>query len=231
MDPLKVPPDKLEPKTRDPLFSAQNLPIQIVTNNANNPSGSHQIIQKQQTENEHDDLPSETSDLESLSSSVLNDPNFDMETDNFIEQTTRKRIRHCRYPTQIDLTNLNTNKDNNKYAILGELDIQTDKPSTSKSQAKQNTEPKTKEKPKPNPFCPPIFIYNMNIKKLVEQLKSKNINFKIKNKSRYKSKLYLRDANVHLEMMTLLKEKNIDSYSFTPKELKKTKCSAKRSIL
>ncbi|KAI8122414.1 RNA-directed DNA polymerase from mobile element jockey [Lucilia cuprina] len=46
------------------------------------------------------------------------------------------------------------------------------------------------------------------------------INFKIKNVNRNKCKLYLSDATVHTEMMAVLREKRINSYSFTPRELK-----------
>ena len=50
--------------------------------------------------------------------------------------------------------------------------------------------------------------------------RSPKIVFKIKNVNRSKSKLYLADNAVHAEMMTLLREKKVNSYSFTPKDLR-----------
>ena len=63
-------------------------------------------------------------------------------------------------------------------------------------------------------FCPPIFLYDVNIKGLSEQLEAKTpkIHFKIKNVNKHKSKLYISDVSVHAEMMSILREKNIKSY-------------------
>lgn len=68
-------------------------------------------------------------------------------------------------------------------------------------------------------FCPPIFLFGVNIKSLVEQLKVKELDFQIVNKGKV-SKLYLQDVSAHSEMMQLLKEKNIESYSFALSSLK-----------
>ena len=43
---------------------------------------------------------------------------------------------------------------------------------------------------------------------------------KIKNVNKHKSKLYLSDVAVHSEMMSILREKKINAFTFTPKELK-----------
>lgn len=70
--------------------------------------------------------------------------------------------------------------------------------------------------------CPPIILFNVNIKSLVDQLNSMvpKVNFKIKNINKFKSKLFLDSAEAHSEMMTILDEKKVDSYSFTPKEFR-----------
>ena len=58
----------------------------------------------------------------------------------------------------------------------------------------------------------------------MDQLEAKTpkIEFKIKNVNRSKSKIYFTDISAHTEMMTLLREKNTNSYSFTPKEMRQT---------
>lgn len=108
-------------------------------------------------------------------------------------------------------------KNGNRFAILSDLNIESTQdnriPPNGKNQ--QNAEIVNS-----NPgYCPPISLYDVNIKKLVEQLKNREdkIEFKITNKINRKSKLYLKDPMVHDEMMALLKEKGIESYSFTPK--------------
>lgn len=75
---------------------------------------------------------------------------------------------------------------------------------------------------KKKPFCPPIFLFNVNIPQLITQLNAKNITFKIVNKNKWKSKLYLKESSVHSEMMAILRTGNIESYSYTPKDLKRT---------
>ena len=56
----------------------------------------------------------------------------------------------------------------------------------------------------------------------MDQLEARapKIVFKIKNVNRSKSKLYLADNAVHADMMTLLRDKKFNSYSFTPKDLR-----------
>lgn len=71
-------------------------------------------------------------------------------------------------------------------------------------------------------WCPPIFIFNVNIKALVDTLRQTipKFSFKVKNMNKNKSKIFFSDPSVHSSMMALLREKGIHSYSFTPKELK-----------
>ena len=91
-------------------------------------------------------------------------------------------------------------------------------------QRREDKAPRATIKNAKKTFCPPIFLFDVNIKRLVDQLEAKTpkITFKIKNVNKKKSKLYLSDATVHSEMMALLREKNIHSYSYTPKELKQS---------
>ena len=103
--------------------------------------------------------------------------------------------------------------------------IENDNAATKAAERKQlGKSTPSNDKPARQSFCPPIFLYNINIKHLVDQLEARipKIVFKIKNVNRSKSKLYLADVNIHEEMMTILKEKKVNSYSFTPKELRKT---------
>lgn len=112
----------------------------------------------------------------------------------------------------------------NRFHLLANLDIQNNVIVGNTNAKAKTTASGTKKVPGPagNAFCPPIFLYNVNIKHLVEQLESKNpkIVFKIKNVNKHKSKLYLSDVSVHTEMLSLLREKKISAYTFTPKELK-----------
>lgn len=104
---------------------------------------------------------------------------------------------------------------------MGNLDIESsvnEKIIHNSTRTSKNSEPTKAER---NSFCPPIFLQNVNITSLIEQLKAKKIEFKIKNQSNSKSKLFLKDATTHTEMIALLKEKNIASYTYTPKEFKR----------
>lgn len=159
---------------------------------------------------------------------------FDDETSNsdeYIDSFTTVKRKRFHNNVNIDILNsfkttnsvLNKNvkvNDTNRFSLLGELEIESETiPINNRSKGKGIE--KVPSLSKKDKFCPPIFLFNVNIKNLIDQLKAKNINFKIVNKSRYKSKLYLTDIKAHSEMMTLLKNKQIDSYSFTPKELKR----------
>lgn len=118
--------------------------------------------------------------------------------------------------------------DDNPFGILSVL-TQVDFASTStaatqdnqanngKTNANNNNNGETKPK-----WCPPIFIYNVNIKALVDSLRETipKFSFKVKNMNKNKSKIFFSDPSVHSSMMALLREKGIHSYSFTPKELK-----------
>lgn len=132
---------------------------------------------------------------------------------------------------KLDLKNFNFKKldkvdtsvnRSNKYSLLGELDIESERnvDNVNKIDNRNNSNPPKKLGTR-NSFCPPIFLQNVNVKSLVDQLKLKGIEFKIQNQSKYKSKLYLKDASAHSEMMQLLREKEIVSYSYTPREFKR----------
>lgn len=145
---------------------------------------------------------------------------------------TKKRLRldGTILPSNVDISELRGRLANhnpneaNRFSILGvlgELDIENNPPIKSNPVNKE-TQKSTNDKTSTKSWCPPIFIYNVNIKTLVQQLQSKTpaITFKIKNINKNKSKIYFSDSTVHTEMMALLRTKNIHSYSFTPKELK-----------
>ena len=141
----------------------------------------------------------------------------------------RKRL-DATSPTSIDVSSLNgrfpTSQDpnrQNRFSILADLEIESNNTVTSaKRNNIVNDERSQPMKPASKPFCPPIFLYNVNVGLLCQQLEAKTpkICFKIKNVNNHKAKLYLSDASVHAEMMTILREKKINSYSFTPKEMK-----------
>lgn len=152
----------------------------------------------------------------SFSLSSMEEDTLENEHKEFVKVKGKKR--RCNDPIQLDLTTFETQNVNynNRFQILGEIEM--DK---TNNELKNDHKEKKSVKPTAESYCPPIFIYNLNIKSLVDQLKAKNVDFKITNKSRFKSKLYVRDPRVHKEMMALLKEKCIESYSFTPKAFKK----------
>lgn len=116
--------------------------------------------------------------------------------------------------------------DNNRFAILGQISIEQEISAGSqlgkrKSTAADKSEEKNNAgKSGKKSFCPPIMMYNVNVRKLVDQLNDKNVSFKIVNKGRNKTKLYFEDLPAHLEMMELLRSQGIESHSFTPPELK-----------
>lgn len=134
----------------------------------------------------------------------------------------RKRIDEKRPPTNIDVSTL---YGQNYYGILGDLDIESSPQISTRPKSDKVNTTATSEKPPPSrTFCPPIFLYNVNVKHLVDQLGERTppISFKIRNVNQNKSKLFLADPLVHADMMRLLKEKQIPAYSFTPKELRQT---------
>lgn len=108
----------------------------------------------------------------------------------------------------------------NRFAILGDLDIKTNNTYHKKIPAQEAL---VVEKSVGNrkSFCPPIFLFGVDMNNLIKDLKARQIVFKIVNKSRHKSKLYLQDPKIHTELMCLLREKKLDSYSYTPRELKR----------
>lgn len=140
----------------------------------------------------------------------------------------RQRLESVLSPINVDISDLNNQllkhnmQDDNRFDILGALaDINIELPNQNDTNQKpQNhsvVEPKTKKT-----WCPPIFVFNVDINALVETLRKSvpESSFKIKNVNRAKSKIYFADPKVHASMMAILKAKNVHSYSFTPKELK-----------
>ena len=130
----------------------------------------------------------------------------------------RRRSEVLLSPTNIDVTHLGENR----FSLLAGLEIENAEDCP--KQRREDKAPRATIKNAKKTFCPPIFLFDVNIKRLVDQLEAKTpkITFKIKNVNKKKSKLYLSDATVHSEMMALLREKNIHSYSYTPKELKQS---------
>lgn len=134
----------------------------------------------------------------------------------------RKRLDGATTTTDIDITGLAYDPDNqNRFALLSGLDIQNVQ-HASNSRKKKPQSSATSAAPTKKTLCPPIFLFDVNIKLLVEQLEAKTpkIFFKIKNINKHKSKLYFADPLLHAEMLKLLREKPVKAYSFTPKELK-----------
>ena len=146
----------------------------------------------------------------------------------------RKRLDGCTSPANVDVSSLigegsvfSDPSRQNRFSILADLEIENvghDKNVRRNNNTYVNGASVSEKPmgPANRTFCPPIILYNVNIKGLSEQLEAKSpkIHFKIKNVNRQKSKLYISDTTVHAEMMSILREKNIKSYSFTPKELK-----------
>lgn len=147
-------------------------------------------------------------------------------------ENERKRLRHddSILPQNVDISQLNKAisanniNDQNRFSllgVLGDLEIKSVK-QASTNDTQRTSESKMVPEPKKKNWCPPIFLYNVNIKELVDDLRSKipDSSFKVKNVNRNKSKLYFADVNTHTSMMTILRSKNIKSHSFTPKELR-----------
>lgn len=153
-----------------------------------------------------------------------NDPTSFSDNDfNVVQHSNKKRKLASGNNTQETKQAFTIDADySNRFSLLGTLDLESSidvNPPTNKGITVDNKRPEPNVNK--NTFCPPIFIRNLNIKSLVDQLQAKNIPFKIQNKSKSKSKLYLQDASTHAEMMRILREKEIDSYSYTPKEMKR----------
>lgn len=135
--------------------------------------------------------------------------------------TKRRRVNGSSSLVNVDVSGLNEPNRRNRFAILADLEIESNG-NVGRNINDNTSGSKKTEKTAGMTFCPPIFLYNVNIQHLVKQLDniSPKISFKIKNVNQHKSKLYVSDVNVHLEMMALLRDKKINSYSFTPKEHK-----------
>ena len=112
----------------------------------------------------------------------------------------------------------------NKFSVLGDINIEpvplVNNCNLDNNSSRVNLKAQTNVKTR-NTFCPPIFLENINIRSLIEQLNTKNVEFKIKNQSRNRSKLYFKNYSAHSEMMQLLREREIPSYTYTPKEYKR----------
>ena len=105
-------------------------------------------------------------------------------------QGAEKRMRYDNpdLPTIIDIAKFNGKlgteapvNSQNRFAILGELDIEN-VAAVKSSGAKPKNSSAGKTIPAKS-LCPPIFLYNVDIKRLVDQLEAKTpkIEFKIKN--------------------------------------------------
>lgn len=151
--------------------------------------------------------------------------------DSFTSNATKKRrLREASdSPIRVDISSLTRNvNDQNYFSILGELEFENVDPSPTTTITEKSTgvpaaaAKTTTTTPTSKSFCPPIIIYDTNVKNLIQQLedKSPKITYKVKNVGKNKCKLYFSDPFVHAEMMTLLREKEVPSYSFTPKEFK-----------
>lgn len=146
------------------------------------------------------------------------------DTEKYIQvNNKRKRIEAKLPPKSIDVSTL---YGQNYFRILGDLDIESTPSSSNQHKTNKDSTTNTSEKQPPTrkAFCPPIFLHNVNVKLLVEQLGARTppITFKIRNVSRNKSKLFFADPLIHADMMRLLKEKQISAYSFTPMEFRQT---------
>lgn len=136
----------------------------------------------------------------------------------------RKRLAESIPPTDIDLSSI---YGDNYFGILGDLTIEstpTDSNNQTPGKAISDQLPtnKTVKPSAKKSFCPPIFLFNVNVKNLIDQLTSRNppVSFKIKNVTKDKSKLFFSDPKIHMEMMRILREKKITAYSYTPMEFK-----------
>ncbi|GBP09855.1 Nucleic-acid-binding protein from transposon X-element [Eumeta japonica] len=147
-------------------------------------------------------------------------------------QVAQNKKRRVQGEVQISLPKMKFGKSNvvdinvnnyNKYSLLGDLDLEAESSAdrgNSGRRVQNNGDVSTLGTR--NSFCPPIFLENVNVKSLIDQLNAKKIEFKIKNQTQSKSKLYLKDAVVHSEMRELLREKGVSSYTYTPKEFKRS---------
>ena len=127
----------------------------------------------------------------------------------------RKRRDGCSSPANIDVSGLigansavNDPSRQNRFSILADLEIENvgHVDNVKRSNNKEaNGECNKSLGSAGKMFCPPIFLYDVNIKGLSEQLEAKTpkIHFKIKNVNKHKSKLYISDVSVHAEMMSI----------------------------
>ncbi|XP_037828857.1 uncharacterized protein LOC119616528 [Lucilia sericata] len=137
-------------------------------------------------------------------------------------------MRHDDSSGNVDVTSFDADNQN-RFSKLGDLDfMESGNEENVFSKHTDNTKNHTNEATTTDcptearrKFCPPIFLFDQNIKALAAQLEARTpkIHFKIKNVNHRKSKMYFSDAAVHSKIMAILREKKINSYSFTPKEL------------
>lgn len=142
----------------------------------------------------------------------------------------KRKIASSNKKAKVDLSNVEfsipknvpgtSTSPSNRFALLGDLDVKSNS-SLHKTAPLKNTANVEKPNGNKKSFCPPIFLFGVDMQSLIKDLEARNIVFKIVNKNRLKSKLYLQDTQVHTELMSLLREKKLDSYSFTPKEMKR----------
>ncbi|XP_061399457.1 uncharacterized protein LOC133335168 [Musca vetustissima] len=131
----------------------------------------------------------------------------------------RLRLEDVTPPTDVDISGFKYDPNNqNRYAMFADLEFEN----IQQAPQTNNIDPKQSPQKEKTSFCPPIFLYNINVLRLIKQLEDKSppINFKIKNVGTNKCKLYLSDPTAHTAMLETLREKSVHAYSFTPKELK-----------
>lgn len=116
----------------------------------------------------------------------------------------------------------------NRFKLLDNIVITSSK---GKTDVNPNISPSNQSKPvnvvynkSEQKFCPPIILYHANIKKLIDDLKNSlpDLQVKIININRSKSKLFVNDVEAHSRLLNMLREvKDVEAHSYTPKELKR----------
>ncbi|XP_058983356.1 uncharacterized protein LOC101889084 isoform X4 [Musca domestica] len=153
-------------------------------------------------------------------------------SDNALLGACNSRKRRAFDDEEVDVTSYDVSNQN-RFSILSKIKFvdtssqgNSNNLSESKPAANSRKERPAKKSPNnvepKNKFCPPIFIYDQDINLLAKQLEERVPagSFIIKNVNKHKSKLYFNDASLHSEMMAILRENKVKSYSFTPTELK-----------
>lgn len=137
---------------------------------------------------------------------------------------TTKRIRlEDNSQQDIDISGLKYDPNNqNRFAMFAGLEIENIPSNSQLPKKKPQPEKETAPKREKITFCPPIFLFNVNIKGIADQLEAKTpkVSFKIKRVNKNKSKLYFTDPVAHSAMLQTLRANYVHAYSFTPKEFR-----------